>query len=56
MGFPESFKIDTNLGESYKQIGNSVCVPMVEAIAQEIRQQNLCCGEKETGFLCISLV
>jgi DNA (cytosine-5)-methyltransferase 1 len=56
MGFPENFKIDANLGESYKQIGNSVCVPMVEAIAQEILQQNLCCGEKETGFLCISLV
>lgn len=37
MGFPESFKIDVNLGEIYKQIGNSVPVPMVE----EITQQNL---------------
>ena len=41
MGFPEDFKIHPNLGESYKQIGNSVCVPMVEAIAQEILNQNL---------------
>lgn len=39
MGFPKTFKIDPNLGESYKQIGNSVPVPMVEAIAQEIIQQ-----------------
>ena len=41
MGFPETFKIHPNLGESYKQIGNSVCVPMVEAIAKEILNQNL---------------
>jgi DNA (cytosine-5)-methyltransferase 1 len=41
MGFPEDFKLDSNLGESYKQIGNSVCVPMVEAIAQEIVKQSL---------------
>lgn len=41
MGFPEDFKLDPNLGEGYKQIGNSVCVPMVEAIAHEIIKQNL---------------
>lgn len=41
MGFPEDFILDPNLSESYKQIGNSVCVPMVEAIAQEIIKQNL---------------
>lgn len=48
MGFPETFKIDANLGESYKQIGNSVCVPMVEAIAQKIIQQNLLSEPPET--------
>ncbi len=47
MGFPENFRkisklmlIYANLGKSYKQIGNSICVP-VEAIAQEITQQSL---------------
>jgi DNA (cytosine-5)-methyltransferase 1 len=41
MGFPEDFKSYPIAGESYKQIGNSVCVPVVEAIAQEILSQNL---------------
>ena len=41
MGFPEDFKSYPSAGESYKQIGNSVCVPVVEAIAQEILSQNL---------------
>ncbi|MEG4815323.1 DNA (cytosine-5-)-methyltransferase [Microcoleus sp. K5-D4] len=41
MGFPEDFKSYQSAGESYKQIGNSVCVPVVEAIAQEIVSQNL---------------
>ncbi|MEG5174301.1 DNA (cytosine-5-)-methyltransferase [Microcoleus sp. B3-D7] len=41
MGFPEDFKSYPSAGESYKQIGNSVCVPVVEAIAQEIVSQNL---------------
>ena len=36
MGFPEDFKVHPRVGESYKQIGNSVCVPVVEAIAKEI--------------------
>lgn len=36
MGFPEDFKVHPKVGESYKQIGNSVCVPVVEAIAREI--------------------
>lgn len=39
MGFPETFKSHPNIAESYKQIGNSVCVPVVEAIAREISQQ-----------------
>jgi len=41
MGFPEEFKRHSNLGESYKQIGNSICVPMVILIAQEIINQRL---------------
>ncbi|MGL5061649.1 MAG: DNA cytosine methyltransferase [Microcoleus sp.] len=45
MGFPEDFKSYPIAGESYKQIGNSVCVPVVEAIAQEISSQNLLSNE-----------
>lgn len=41
MGFPDNFKSHPNSAESYKQIGNSVCVPVVKAIAQEILNQDL---------------
>ncbi len=39
MGFPENFKPCNVLGSSYKQIGNSVCVPMIYQIAQEIQKE-----------------
>ena len=35
-GFPNSFKIEPNKMQSYKQIGNSVSVPVVERVAREI--------------------
>ncbi|MBO1581587.1 DNA cytosine methyltransferase [Bacillus sp. XF8] len=38
-GFPENFKRVSSLGEQYKQIGNSVCVPMVAEIGKEIKKQ-----------------
>lgn len=41
MGFPENFKRNKSLPEQYKQIGNSVCVPMVESIITEIIKQEL---------------
>ena len=41
MGFPESFKKNPILGEAYKEIGNSVCVPMVQEIAKQIKRQDL---------------
>ena len=41
MGFPDSFIRDTNLGEQYRQIGNSVCVPMVDEIIKQIKIQLL---------------
>lgn len=37
MGFPNDFKKTTLTSESYKQIGNSICVNMVEEIAKQIR-------------------
>ena len=41
MGFPENFIKDENMAESYKQIGNSVCVPMIESITKAIIMQGL---------------
>ena len=39
MGFPEDFKKPSAVGEQYKQLGNSVCVPMIKAVAEEINCQ-----------------
>ncbi|MCA6590907.1 MAG: DNA (cytosine-5-)-methyltransferase [Pseudanabaena sp. M38BS1SP1A06MG] len=36
MGFPETFKIVTSDIRAYKQFGNSIAVPVVQAIANEI--------------------
>ena len=41
MGFPENFIKDESMAECYKQIGNSVCVPMIETIIKEIIVQGL---------------
>ena len=41
MGFPENYKRVGKLGEQYKQIGNSVCVPMVHSLGLEINKQLL---------------
>ena len=37
-GFPDSFKIEPNKAQSYKQIGNSVSVPVVEGLARKLIQ------------------
>lgn len=39
MGFPETFIKPSSIGEQYKQLGNSVCVPMICAVADEIHNQ-----------------
>lgn len=39
MGFPDNFKRVSSVAEQYRQIGNSVCVPMVEDVAKEIMKQ-----------------
>lgn len=36
MGFPDSFMKPVSVGHQYKQIGNSVCVPMVAFIAKHL--------------------
>jgi DNA (cytosine-5)-methyltransferase 1 len=35
-GYPDGYKIKFNNSQSYKQIGNSVSVPVVTALAKEI--------------------
>ncbi len=38
MGFPKSFKIaDISLKSAYKQIGNSVCVPLIAKISERLK-------------------
>jgi DNA (cytosine-5)-methyltransferase 1 len=41
MGFPEKFIKNSSLSDSYRQIGNSVCVPMIKEIATQIKAQLL---------------
>lgn len=41
MGFPENFKLIYNKAELYKQIGNSVCIPMINSIGQQLKEQFL---------------
>lgn len=38
-GFPNSFKKVGPLTQQYARIGNSICVPMVNAVAKEIKNQ-----------------
>lgn len=41
MGFPDEFKRSDKPVHQYRQIGNSVCVPMVEQIALAIKNQGI---------------
>ncbi|NBI12172.1 DNA (cytosine-5-)-methyltransferase [[Haemophilus] felis] len=43
-GFPENFRIPVSDAQAYKQFGNSVCVPVIRAIA---RQMKLAMQEKK---------
>ncbi|WP_375325327.1 DNA cytosine methyltransferase [Flagellimonas sp. GZD32] len=39
MGFPDKFKFIEQKGELYKQIGNSVAVPMIKEVGKQIKEQ-----------------
>lgn len=39
MGFPPNFIRSRALSEQYRQIGNSVCIPMIQAVIAQIRRQ-----------------
>lgn len=41
MGFPENFIRASSITEQYKQIGNSVCIPMIREIIRQIKMQLL---------------
>lgn len=41
MGFPDKFIKINNTAELYRQIGNSVCVPMIKEISKQIKAQLL---------------
>jgi DNA (cytosine-5)-methyltransferase 1 len=41
MGFPDKFAFINNSSELYRQIGNSVCIPMVNQIGEQIIKQLL---------------
>ncbi len=41
MGFPSNFIRSSSLAEQYRQIGNSVCIPMIHEIMREIKKQLL---------------
>lgn len=41
MGFPDNFIKINNTSELYRQVGNSVCIPMVKEIMKEIKTQLL---------------
>lgn len=41
MGFPQKFRLINRRSELYKQIGNSVSIPMINAVGEQIKQQLL---------------
>ncbi len=41
MGFPKQFKLINNKSELYRQVGNSVAVPMIKGVATQIKEQLL---------------
>lgn len=45
MGFPDEFRLINNKSELYKQIGNSVAVPMIKSVGEEIKKQLLKIGD-----------
>ena len=47
MGFPNNFKLHDSLAECYKQIGNSVCIPMIYQLALQIQKQDLLLSKKQ---------
>ncbi len=47
MGFQPNFIKHSNIGEQYKQIGNSVAIPVIRTIAESIKEQKLLIDEPQ---------
>jgi DNA (cytosine-5)-methyltransferase 1 len=57
MGFPDSFRIEVSDTQAYKQFGNSVVVPVIEAVAHHMRPHILALKQfEDTGVFQPSLV
>jgi DNA (cytosine-5)-methyltransferase 1 len=57
MGFPDSFRIPVSDTQAYKQFGNSVVVPVIEAVAHQMKSHILALKRfEETGVFQPSLV
>ncbi len=39
MGFPDNFIIHHSITEAYKQIGNSICIPLFKEVALQLKKQ-----------------
>lgn len=54
MGFPKNFKIVVSDTQAYRQFGNSVCVPVIRAIAEKLVPEIVTLrkkGRQETSFI-----
>ncbi|MCF4969931.1 DNA cytosine methyltransferase [Nostoc sp. CMAA1605] len=51
MGFPDTFKTHSNLAECYKQIGNSVSIPVMYELANQIKKQFFHYQEIDSSFI-----
>lgn len=51
MGFPENFKLNSRVGERYKQIGNSVGVNVVQELSRQILKQGLLNYESKRNII-----
>jgi len=47
MGFDDDFRRHNTIGEQYKQVGNSIAIPVVNEIAKSIIEQNLLSDEPQ---------
>lgn len=57
MGYPDTFRIPVSDTQAYKQFGNSVVVPVIEAVAHHMKPHILALKRfEETGVLQPSLV
>ena len=50
MGFPLNFKKHERISEQYRQIGNSVAIPIISQIAKSILEQKLLSDEPQTNI------